>query len=92
MEPVLQMFIRLVGELAKADLERQSLRHHLNVLWNGSPDWDTLITQEMIDSNPSFHAAGITKQMIYDVIFSEETARGTIEGNIASFIVMSQLV
>lgn len=75
-----QNFISRTSYTSKRLLELYGELQQLNVLWAGSPNYDAEITQQDIDSVPSFADAELTYQTLADAEF----ALATIMGNITS--------
>lgn len=60
MNPAQQNFITRVGQQARRAHDLYALSEELDTLFNGTPNYSALITQNEIDSVPSFQQAGIT--------------------------------
>lgn len=91
MDALYQNFISGVAQVAKEELNLREMILELDTLYNGSPHWVDQITQEDIDSVPSFAAAGLTKQMISDVIYSAKNADADVVGNLPAFVVLAHI-
>lgn len=63
----------------------------LNVLWAGTPNYDALITQEEIDSVPSFQGAGLTTQNLADAEFALATILGNINNSLVALTILANL-
>jgi hypothetical protein len=88
-----QDFISDIGTICKALLDMQGTIQHFDILYNGSPDWDTLITDEEIDGVPLFAALGLTAANVADVIFQLNAIRTTVQtGNLPAMVVLSKVV
>lgn len=87
--------MNLVSNTAKACraiLAVMSDIEEIDVLYNGVPDWHTLITNEEVASVPSFAAAGITATTVADAIYQLNQVRSQIvNGNLPAMIQMKVL-
>ena len=55
-----QDFISRFGQQARKARDLFALSEEIDTLYKGTPNWEALITQEEVDSVPSFAAAGLT--------------------------------
>ena len=69
MEAPQQNFISRVANQARLLRDSQALSNECDVLYNGTADYDTLITQEQINSVASFANAGLTKTDLDAVVY-----------------------
>ena len=86
-----QNFVSDEGRLAKKFLDEYGDMVQQNVLWAGTPSYSTLITQEEIDSIPSFAGAGLTKQELADACYALEQMRTIMTNAMTALTVMSKL-
>lgn len=91
MENVLQNFISVTGREARAQLDRYGDLTQQNVLWLGTPDYDTRITQEGIDSVASFADAGLTLTQVADAVYALEQIRGIMTAAMPELTVLAGL-
>lgn len=91
MENVLQNFISRIGNEAKSQLAHYGDLTQQNVLWLGTPDYINRITQEGIDSVPSFADAGLTYQNVADAAFALEQIRVLLTNAMPALTVMANL-
>jgi hypothetical protein len=84
-----QNFISQSGAQAKKLLDMYGDLQQINVLWAGSPDYDTLITQGEIDEVESF--AGLTAAQLADAEFAMATIKDTITNALPALAVLSNL-
>ena len=91
MQAPTQNFINKVSQIAKKELELRALILEADTLYNGDPNWDTLITQQEIDTVSAYVAAGVTPQRIADVIYASKVADTSILGNLPSMFVLASL-
>jgi hypothetical protein len=88
-----QDLISDVGSVCNTLLGLQGIIEQIDILYNGAPDWDTLITDEEIDGVPSFAAIGLTAQDVADAIFQIKTVRTQVmTGNITAVVKLAQAV
>jgi len=81
-----------VGVICAKLLEMQTDMIQVNELWNGSPDWDTLITDENIQAMSSLAGVGLTKTKLADAIYQVELIRQQIlTGNLPAVVLLAQL-
>lgn len=91
MENVLCNFISNTSNRAKTQLGEYGELTQQNVLWAGTPDYATRITQEGIDSVPSFADAGLTKQQVADAVYALEQIRGIMTNAMPALTVLAGL-
>lgn len=91
MDAPLSNFINRAGNYAKAELDLYGKLTEQNVLWAGSPDYDARITQQEIDSVPSFVAAGLTAQQLADAVYALEQIRGILTNAMPALTVLANL-
>lgn len=85
-------FIAKVGGIAHKLLELQSDMMVVNTLWNGSPNWDELITNQDIQDMPALVEAGLTHQTVGDAIYTIEVIRqAVLSGNLSQLVLLAQL-
>jgi hypothetical protein len=86
-----QDFVVRVGAACKAILDLQGSVTQLDILYNGTPDWDTLITDEEINGVPSFAAIGLTAQDVADALYQLNQIRNQVNtGNLPAMVLLSQ--
>lgn len=86
-----QNLIVNVGAVCKAILDLQGDISEIDILYNGTPDWDTLITDQEIDGVPSFAAIGLTAQDVSDAIYQLNQIRTQVTtGNLPAMVLLSQ--
>jgi hypothetical protein len=91
MQPIYSNFISSVSSKAQSQLKDYGELAQLNVLWAGSPDFDARITQEEIDTVPSFAAAGLTVQQLSDAVYVLEQIRTLITNALPALSVIARL-
>lgn len=90
--PPQQDLISKVGKACKALLDIQSDIQLIDILYNGTPNWDTLITQDDIDEVGSFEAVGLTVADVADAIYQLNLIRNQVQsGNLPAMVKLSQL-
>lgn len=86
-----QNLISDVGIVCRTLLDIQGSIEQINILYNGSPDWDTLITDEEINGVPSFVEIGLTAADVADAIFQINAVRTLVTtGNLPAVVLLSQ--
>lgn len=81
-----------VGGICDKLLQMQNDMIQVNELWNGSPDWDALITDANIQEMPSLVGVGLTKTKLADAIYQIELLRQQIlTGNLPAVVLLAQL-
>lgn len=91
MENVLQNFISRCGNYAKAELDMYGNLAQQNVLWAGTPAYNTRITQAAIDGVQSFADAGLTEAQVADAVYALEQIRGIITNALPALTVLANL-
>ena len=91
MDAVLQNFVSKTAQLSREQLARYGDLAQQNVLWAGSPDYAERITQEEIDSVPSFAQAGLTAAQLADAVYALEQIRGVMTNALPALAVLAQL-
>lgn len=91
MEAPQQNLISNASKAARVVLGQLEAINELDVLYNGSPQWVNLITQDQINSVPSFLAAGLTVQNIADVIYNLKLIKVQAESNLPALIMLANL-
>ena len=87
-----QNLITNVGIVSRALLDLQDDIEQIDILYNGTPDWDTLITDQEIDGVPSFAAVGLTAQGVADAIYQLNQVRTIVNsGNLPALVLLAQL-
>ena len=84
-------FVSRTGNQARIVKEAFALSQELALLYNGTPNWGTLITQAEIDSVPSFAAAGLTKAQLDGVIYSLQQINAQITSYLTEFVMLANL-
>lgn len=87
-----QNFISNTSGQAKILLDQMlGQLEQLNELWAGSSGYNTAITQEEIDSVPSFAGAGLTSQNLADAEFILATIMGNIMNALQALTMLANL-
>lgn len=87
-----QNLISQASQQAKALLGLYELSRELDTLYEGAPNWQSLITQDAINSVPSFVAAGLTVADVSATIFILKTINAQIDTiNLPAFIKLAHL-
>lgn len=86
-----QDFITRVSNQSAVFLEMRNLLDQFDVLWYGDGDYDTLITQESIDSIPSFVDAGMTVSDVAEAVYSLKQVLLVIEDRKVPLTIMANL-
>jgi len=86
-----QNFISQTSYRAKVLLDQVGPLAQLNVLWAGSPDYDTAITQEEINSVPSFVGAGLTVQQVADAEYVLASILTSINNALVALTMLANL-
>lgn len=86
-----QNFVSDEGRLAKVFLSEYGDLAQQNVLWAGTPNYQNLITQEEIDSVPSFLGAGLTKPQLTDACYALEQVRTLLTNALPALTVLAKL-
>lgn len=82
-----------VGAICQKILDVQGSISEIDILYNGTPDWDTLITDEEINGIPSFAAIGLTAQDVADAIYQLNQIRTQVNtGNLPAMVLLAQTV
>lgn len=80
------------GKVCKAILELQSQIEQVDILYNGSPNWDELITDEEIAGVPFLAEHGLTAQAVADAIYQINQIRAqVVGGNLPAMVLLAQL-
>lgn len=88
-----QDLITDVGSVCRTLLDMQGQIEQIDILYNGAPDWDSLITDEEIDGVPSLAAIGLTAANVADAIFQIKTVRTQVmTGNLTALVMLAQAV
>lgn len=86
-----QNLIVNVGAACRVLLDIQDNIEQIDILYNGTPDWDTLITDQKIDGVPSFAAIGLTAQDVADAIYQLNQVRSLVNtGNLPALVLLAQ--
>jgi hypothetical protein len=86
-----QNFVSATSYRAKILLDQIGPLDQLNVLWAGSPGYDTAITQEEIDSVESFAGAGLTAQNLADAEYVLAGILTSINNALVALTVLANL-
>ena len=86
-----QNFVSETSREAKRLLEFFAEETQLNILWAGTPDYQSLITQEEIDSVGSFSGAGLTVQDLADTQYAMANINTAIENAIVAMTMLASL-
>lgn len=87
-----QNLIINTGKVCKAILELQSKIEQIDVLYNGAPNWDALITDEEIQAIAFLAENGITAQACADAIYQLGQIRQIVlTGNLPAMVLLAQL-
>lgn len=63
----------------------------LNILWAGSPNYQNLITQSEINSDPNYLSAGLTTQNVADAEFALAQIKTQIDNAMVALTILSNL-
>jgi hypothetical protein len=91
MENVLMNFISQCSNEARAQLTRYGDLTQQNVLWAGTPGYNTRITQEGIDGVATFADAGLTQAQVADAVYALEQIRGIMTAAMPALTVLAGL-
>ena len=83
-----QDLVTKVGQLCAQLLEMSGQIEQIDVLFNGDPNWDALITDAELATIPSFDEAEITAANVADAIFILKTARAAAYSNLPAVVIM----
>lgn len=87
-----QDLISKAGKACQALLDIQGDIQIIDVLYNGTPNWDVLITDEEIGDVGSFAAVGLTATDVADAIYQLNLIRTQVQtGNLPAMIKLAQL-
>lgn len=87
-----QDLISKVGQACKVLLDVQADVQIIDVLYNGSPNWDVLFTDGEIAAVGSFAAVGLTAADVADAIYQLNLIRTQIQtGNLPAMVKLSQV-
>lgn len=86
-----QNFVSNTAIEARALLAFFSEETQLNILWAGLPDYQHQITQDEINSVPTFAGAGLTLQNIADAQFIMATIMGNIQAQLVALTILANL-
>ncbi len=86
-----QNFISQTGYRSRVLLDQIGSLEQLNVLWAGSPGYDTAITQEVIDSVPAFLEAGLTAQNLADAEYALAITLTNIKNALVALTILANL-
>ncbi len=86
-----QKFINDTTKQARALLEFYQLATELEVLWSGSPAYQTAITQTEIDSVANLLGAGLTLQNVADAQYVMSLVKGNIQNAIVALTILAYL-
>jgi hypothetical protein len=87
-----QQYISFVANRARIMLGEFGPLAQTDVLWNGTPDYDTLITQAEIDTVPNLADAGLTVQQLADAIYALSVIKSTIFDHLPALAFLSSLL
>ncbi len=89
--PQMNMISR-TGQVCKALTELMDDIERIDILYSGVPNGAALITDETIDTVPSFVAAGLTAQIVADAIYQIKLVRQQVmTGNLPAMVLMAEL-
>jgi hypothetical protein len=91
METTLQNFISRMGADAKTLLDLYGPLTQQNVLWSGSPAYNTDLTQEKIDGEPRLAEAELTVQQVADTAYAMEQVRTILTNAMPALTVLANL-
>ena len=86
-----QDFISKTSNEANRLLDFLSEETQLNVLWAGTPNYQTLITQEEIDSVESFAGAGLTVQNVADAQYAMASIQTAVTNALVALTILGNL-
>lgn len=85
-------FVTDLGQVCQKLLDLQGSILELNELYNGTPDWATLITDQELATIADFAAAGITAQNVADAVYQVNLVRTQVlTGNLPALVVLAQV-
>jgi hypothetical protein len=87
-----QNLIIKTGKVCKEVLELQGVIEQIDILYNGSPNWDEIMTDEEIQEVPLFAEMGITAQTVADGIYQlSQLKQLVLTGNLPALVLLAQL-
>ena len=87
-----QNLVSRTGQVCRKLLDLMADMERIDVLYSGSADWDSLITNEALAEVPSFAAAGITATTVADAVYQIKLIRQQVmTGNLAAMMQMGEL-
>ena len=87
-----QNLISNTGAVCKTLTELMDDIERIDILYSGVPNWAALITDETIDTVPSFVAAGLTAQIVADAIYQIKLIRQQVTtGNLPAMVLIGEL-
>lgn len=85
-------FVNKVGIVCQALLALETEMTQINELYNGSPNWDDLFTDQEITDTPQLAAVGLTAQTLADAVYQVATIRNQVlTGNLPAVVLLAQL-
>jgi hypothetical protein len=92
MNPVLLRFVIEVARKCDELLNHYGDYTRINTLWNGTPNYDDLITQAVIDLEPQLVEAGITRAQLADAIAAIVNVKTAVDNALPSLTLLATLV
>lgn len=86
-----QNLVSKAGNLCKQLLEMKGVIDQIDVLYSGSPNWDSLITDSEIAEVGSFVEAGLTAANVADAVYILKLVRDNVNSNLPAMVVMANL-
>lgn len=91
MQNVEKNYVSTESNIIKILLSQYGDMSQQNVLWAGSPDYQHSITQDDLNSVPSFMDAGLTTQQLADASYAVEQIRGILTAQLPALTVLAKL-
>lgn len=86
-----QDLISKTGRVCKQLLDLKGTIDQIDVLYSGSPDWDSLITQPEIDEVASFLQSNLTVGNVADAIYICKLVRDNVSSNLPAMVMLANL-
>lgn len=86
-----QDLISRTGRVCKQLLDLKGTIDQIDVLYSGSPDWDSLITQPEIDEVASFLQANLTVANVADTIYILKLIRDNVNSNLPAMVMLANV-
>lgn len=86
-----QNLVSKTGQLCSRLLEMKGTIDQIDVLYSGSPNWDSLITDGEIAEVPSFVEAGLTAANVADAVYILKLIRDNVNSNLPAIVMLANL-